>query len=175
VLVRAAFALGGLGSGFAENETELREQCAKAFAISDQVLIDQDLRGWKEIEYEVVRDCNNNCITVCNMENFDPLGVHTGDSIVIAPSQTLSNSEYYMLRKTALKLQKDLDNRNAKEEKEAQEAQKAAAEAAKAAEEARAAEAEERAARKAAAIAKRLSDKEANDALVEARRKKPTE
>lgn len=91
VLVRAAYALGGLGSGFAENEAELREQVAKSFAISDQVLIDQDLRGWKELEYEVVRDCRDNCITVCNMENFDPLGVHTGDSIVVAPSQTLSN------------------------------------------------------------------------------------
>ena len=78
VLVRAAFALGGLGSGFAENEAELRAQCAKAFAVSEQVLIDQDLRGWKEVEYEVVRDSRDNCITVCNMENFDPLGVHTG-------------------------------------------------------------------------------------------------
>ena len=108
VLVRAAFALGGLGSGFAENEEELREQCALAFAISDQILIDQDLRGWKEIEYEVVRDCCDNCITVCNMENFDPLGVHTGDSIVVAPSQTLSNSEYFMLRQTSIKVIRSL-------------------------------------------------------------------
>ena len=108
VLVRAAYALGGLGSGFAANEGELRELLAKSFACSDQVLVDQDLRGWKEIEYEVVRDANDNCITVCNMENFDPLGVHTGDSIVVAPSQTLSNSEYYMLRATALKVVRHL-------------------------------------------------------------------
>ena len=108
VLVRAAFALGGLGSGFAEDEAQLREQCAKAFAISNQVLIDQDLRGWKEIEYEVVRDCRDNCITVCNMENFDPLGVHTGDSIVVAPSQTLSNSEYFKLRDTSIKVIRSL-------------------------------------------------------------------
>ena len=108
VLVRAAYALGGLGSGFANDEAELRELLAKSFAASDQVLIDQDLRGWKEIEYEVVRDCNDNCITVCNMENFDPLGVHTGDSIVVAPSQTLSNAEYYMLRSTALKVVRHL-------------------------------------------------------------------
>jgi carbamoyl-phosphate synthase large subunit len=99
-----AFALGGLGSGFAGNDTELRELAAKALAQSDQILIDQDLRGWKEIEYEVVRDCRDNCITVCNMENFDPLGVHTGDSIVVAPSQTLSNSEYFKLRATSLKV-----------------------------------------------------------------------
>ena len=106
VLVRAAFTLGGLGSGFADNESQLRELVSKAFAMSDQVLIDQDLRGWKEIEYEVVRDCCDNCITVCNMENFDPLGVHTGDSIVVAPSQTLSNSEYFKLRATSIKVQK---------------------------------------------------------------------
>jgi carbamoyl-phosphate synthase large subunit len=99
-----AFALGGLGSGFADNDAELRELAAKALAQSDQILIDQDLRGWKEIEYEVVRDCRDNCITVCNMENFDPLGVHTGDSIVVAPSQTLSNSEYFKLRATSLKV-----------------------------------------------------------------------
>ena len=108
VLIRAAFALGGLGSGFAENEAELRLQSAKAFAVSDQILIDQDLRGWKEVEYEVVRDCRDNCITVCNMENFDPLGVHTGDSIVIAPSQTLSNSEYFKLRSTSIKVIRSL-------------------------------------------------------------------
>lgn len=108
VLVRAAFALGGLGSGFAANDKELRDLAAKAFSCSDQILIDQDLRGWKELEYEVVRDCNNNCITVCNMENFDPLGIHTGDSIVVAPSQTLSNREYFMLRTTALKVVRHL-------------------------------------------------------------------
>lgn len=108
VLVRAAFALGGLGSGFAENEAQLREQCSKAFAISDQILIDQDLRGWKEVEYEVVRDNRDNCITVCNMENFDPVGVHTGDSIVVAPSQTLSNSEYFRLRACSIKVIRSL-------------------------------------------------------------------
>lgn len=108
VLVRAAFALGGLGSGFADNEEQLVELAEKAFAVSDQILIDQDLRGWKEIEYEVVRDCCDNCITVCNMENFDPLGVHTGDSIVIAPSQTLTNSEYYKLRATSIKVIRSL-------------------------------------------------------------------
>ena len=108
VLVRAAFALGGLGSGFADNDKELRDLAAKAFSCSSQILIDQDLRGWKELEYEVVRDCNNNCITVCNMENFDPLGIHTGDSIVVAPSQTLSNSEYMMLRNTAQKVVRHL-------------------------------------------------------------------
>lgn len=108
VLVRAAFALGGLGSGFAENDKELEDLASKAFSCSDQILIDQDLRGWKELEYEVVRDCNDNCITVCNMENFDPLGIHTGDSIVVAPSQTLSNREYFMLRTTALKVVRHL-------------------------------------------------------------------
>lgn len=100
--------MGGLGSGFAEDEEQLRELAAKAFALSDQILIDQDLRGWKEIEYEVVRDCRDNCITVCNMENFDPLGVHTGDSIVVAPSQTLSNSEYFKLRATSIKVIRSL-------------------------------------------------------------------
>ena len=104
VLIRAAFALGGLGSGFADDEAQLVELAHKAFAVSNQILIDQDLRGWKEIEYEVVRDCRDNCITVCNMENFDPLGVHTGDSIVVAPSQTLSNSEYFKLRQTSIKV-----------------------------------------------------------------------
>ena len=108
VLVRAAFALGGLGSGFADDEEQLRELAQKAFAISDQILIDQDLRGWKEIEYEVVRDCRDNCITVCNMENFDPLGVHTGDSIVVAPSQTLSNNEYFRLRQVSIKVIRSL-------------------------------------------------------------------
>jgi carbamoylphosphate synthase large subunit/anthranilate/para-aminobenzoate synthase component II len=108
VLIRAAYALGGLGSGFAENDEELTEMCAKAFSTSDQILIDQDLRGWKELEYEVVRDASDNCITVCNMENFDPLGIHTGDSIVVAPSQTLTNSEYFMLRRTAIKVVRHL-------------------------------------------------------------------
>jgi len=108
VLVRAAFALGGLGSGFAANDAELISLAEKAFSCSEQILIDQDLRGWKELEYEVVRDSSDNCITVCNMENFDPLGIHTGDSIVVAPSQTLSNREYFMLRKTALKVVRHL-------------------------------------------------------------------
>jgi carbamoyl-phosphate synthase/aspartate carbamoyltransferase len=108
VLIRAAFALGGLGSGFAANDAELKDLAAKAFSNSSQILIDQDLRGWKELEYEVVRDCSDNCITVCNMENFDPLGIHTGDSIVVAPSQTLTNREYFMLRRTALKVVRHL-------------------------------------------------------------------
>jgi carbamoyl-phosphate synthase/aspartate carbamoyltransferase len=102
VIVRAAFALGGLGSGFANNEQELFDLCNKAFAVSPQVLIERSMKGWKEIEYEVVRDCRDNCITVCNMENFDPLGIHTGDSIVVAPSQTLSDEDYNMLRTTAV-------------------------------------------------------------------------
>ncbi|KAK2786385.1 hypothetical protein FQN52_007842 [Onygenales sp. PD_12] len=102
VIVRAAYALGGLGSGFAENEDQLRELCLKAFAASPQVLIERSMKGWKEIEYEVVRDARDNCITVCNMENFDPLGIHTGDSIVVAPSQTLSDEDYNMLRTTAV-------------------------------------------------------------------------
>ncbi|EPE35210.1 Glutathione synthetase ATP-binding protein [Glarea lozoyensis ATCC 20868] len=102
VIVRAAYALGGLGSGFADNENELKELCNKAFAASPQVLIERSMKGWKEIEYEVVRDCRDNCITVCNMENFDPLGIHTGDSIVVAPSQTLSDEDYNMLRTTAV-------------------------------------------------------------------------
>eukprot|EP00922_Rhytidocystis_sp_ex-Travisia-forbesii_P052025 GHVS01077215.1.p1 GENE.GHVS01077215.1~~GHVS01077215.1.p1 ORF type:complete len:1771 (+),score=399.07 GHVS01077215.1:44-5356(+) len=104
VLVRAAFALGGLGSGFAANEEELLKICKEAFVHSAQVFVDKSLKGWKEIEYEVIRDSKDNCITVCNMENFDPLGIHTGDSIVVAPSQTLSNSEYYRLRETAIKV-----------------------------------------------------------------------
>ncbi|KAI9298426.1 putative bifunctional pyrimidine biosynthesis protein [Neoconidiobolus thromboides FSU 785] len=102
VIVRAAYALGGLGSGFAENESQLLELCNKAFAASPQVLVERSMKGWKEVEYEVVRDCRDNCITVCNMENFDPLGIHTGDSIVIAPSQTLSDEDYNMLRTTAV-------------------------------------------------------------------------
>lgn len=102
VIVRAAYALGGLGSGFAENEQQLLELCGRAFAASPQVLIERSMKGWKEIEYEVVRDAMDNCITVCNMENFDPLGIHTGDSIVVAPSQTLSDEDYNMLRSTAV-------------------------------------------------------------------------
>lgn len=102
VIVRAAYALGGLGSGFAEDESQLLDLCNKAFAASPQVLIERSMKGWKEIEYEVVRDAHDNCITVCNMENFDPLGIHTGDSIVVAPSQTLSDADYNMLRTTAV-------------------------------------------------------------------------
>ena len=102
VIVRAAYALGGLGSGFAYNEKDLVDLCSKAFAASPQVLIERSMKGWKEIEYEVVRDARDNCITVCNMENFDPLGIHTGDSIVVAPSQTLSDEDYNMLRTTAV-------------------------------------------------------------------------
>ncbi|OAG09678.1 aspartate carbamoyltransferase [Paraphaeosphaeria sporulosa] len=102
VIVRAAYALGGLGSGFANNEQELLDLCKIAFAASPQVLIERSMKGWKEVEYEVVRDARDNCITVCNMENFDPLGIHTGDSIVVAPSQTLSDEDYNMLRTTAV-------------------------------------------------------------------------
>lgn len=102
VIVRAAYALGGLGSGFADNMDQLRDLCNVAFAASPQVLIERSMKGWKEIEYEVVRDAQDNCITVCNMENFDPLGIHTGDSIVVAPSQTLSDEDYNMLRTTAV-------------------------------------------------------------------------
>ncbi|KAI9794450.1 MAG: hypothetical protein M1816_005520 [Peltula sp. TS41687] len=102
VIIRAAYALGGLGSGFAEDEDQLVALCNKAFAASPQVLIERSMKGWKEIEYEVVRDAMDNCITVCNMENFDPLGIHTGDSIVVAPSQTLSDDDYNMLRTTAV-------------------------------------------------------------------------
>lgn len=102
VIVRAAYALGGLGSGFADNNEQLVDLCNKAFAASPQVLIERSMKGWKEIEYEVVRDAQDNCITVCNMENFDPLGIHTGDSIVVAPSQTLSDQDYNMLRTTAV-------------------------------------------------------------------------
>ncbi|KAJ2612883.1 Carbamoyl-phosphate synthase [Coemansia sp. RSA 1804] len=102
LIIRAAYALGGLGSGFASNEEELVALCRKAFAASPQVLVERSMKGWKEIEYEVVRDSFDNCITVCNMENFDPLGIHTGDSIVVAPSQTLSDEDYQMLRTTAV-------------------------------------------------------------------------
>jgi len=104
VIIRAAYALGGLGSGFAENKEQLLDLCHKAFAASPQVLIERSMKGWKEIEYEVVRDAHDNCITVCNMENFDPLGIHTGDSVVVAPSQTLSDEDYNMLRTTATRV-----------------------------------------------------------------------
>ena len=108
VILRAAFALGGLGSGFCDDEDELLAQAEEAFSFSSQVLVEKSLRGWKEIEYEVVRDCHDNCITVCNMENFDPLGIHTGESIVVAPSQTLSNTEYHMLRSLAIRIVRHL-------------------------------------------------------------------
>ena len=104
VILRAAYALGGLGSGFCDNEEELLAQAEEAFSFSPQVLVEKSLKGWKEIEYEVVRDQYDNCITVCNMENFDPLGIHTGESIVVAPSQTLSNAEYHKLRALAIRI-----------------------------------------------------------------------
>lgn len=104
VILRAAYALGGLGSGFCDNEEELNKLAEKAFSFSPQVLVEKSLKGWKEIEYEVVRDRFDNCITVCNMENFDPLGIHTGESIVIAPSQTLTNSEYHKLRELSIRI-----------------------------------------------------------------------
>ncbi|MBI5404174.1 MAG: carbamoyl-phosphate synthase (glutamine-hydrolyzing) large subunit [Ignavibacteriae bacterium] len=104
VIIRAGFALGGQGSGFCSNETELNELATKSFSYVNQILIEKSLKGWKEIEYEVVRDKYDNCITVCNMENFDPLGIHTGESIVVAPSQTLTNSEYHKLREIAIKI-----------------------------------------------------------------------
>ncbi|MDX9848510.1 MAG: carbamoyl-phosphate synthase (glutamine-hydrolyzing) large subunit [Tenuifilaceae bacterium] len=104
VIIRAAYTLGGQGSGFADNEQQLEQMAIKAFAYAPQILVEKSLKGWKEVEYEVVRDCHSNCITVCNMENFDPLGIHTGESIVVAPSQTLSNSEYHKLREIAIKI-----------------------------------------------------------------------
>ena len=104
VIVRAAYALGGLGSGFCDTEAELTTLVEKALSFSPQVLIEKSLKGWKEVEYEVVRDCYDNCITVCNMENFDPLGIHTGESIVVAPSQTLSNDDYHLLRELGIKI-----------------------------------------------------------------------
>ena len=104
IIVRAAYALGGLGSGFASNPEELRNLSSRSLTLSPQILVEKSLKGWKELEYEVVRDKENNCITVCNMENFDPLGTHTGDSIVVAPSQTLSDEEYHMLRTAAIKI-----------------------------------------------------------------------
>ncbi len=108
IIVRAAYALGGLGSGFANNKEELHNLAARSLSLSPQILVEKSLKGWKEVEYEVVRDANNNCITVCNMENFDPLGIHTGDSIVVAPSQTLSDEEYHMLRSAAIKIVRHL-------------------------------------------------------------------
>ena len=104
IILRAAYTLGGQGSGFCTNSDELKSLASKALSYSDQILIEESLKGWKEVEYEVVRDCHNNCITVCNMENFDPLGIHTGESIVVAPSQTLTNTEYHKLREIAIKL-----------------------------------------------------------------------
>ncbi len=104
IIIRAAYALGGLGSGFCDNEEELRLKAEKALSFSPQILVEKSLKGWKEIEYEVVRDRYDNCITVCNMENFDPLGIHTGESIVVAPSQTLTNSEYHKLRELAIRI-----------------------------------------------------------------------
>src|SRR6056297_2660623 len=104
IIVRAAYTLGGLGSGFCENEKELENLASKAFSYSPQILIEESIKGWKEVEYEVVRDQFDNCITVCNMENFDPLGIHTGESIVVALSQTLTNSEYHKLREISIKI-----------------------------------------------------------------------
>lgn len=108
LMIRSAFALGGLGSGMCDDEPHLREMAAKALSVSPQILVEKSMKGWKEVEYEVVRDTEDNCVTVCNMENFDPLGIHTGDSIVMAPSQTLSNEEYHMLRNTAVKVVRHL-------------------------------------------------------------------
>ncbi|KAI9758813.1 MAG: translation initiation factor eIF4A [Chaenotheca gracillima] len=108
IIVRSAYALGGLGSGFAANEEELTNLSSRSLTLSPQILVEKSLKGWKEVEYEVVRDGSNNCITVCNMENFDPLGIHTGDSIVVAPSQTLSDEEYHMLRTAAIKIVRHL-------------------------------------------------------------------
>jgi carbamoyl-phosphate synthase large subunit len=104
IIVRAAYTLGGMGSGFCNNSEELQARAENAFSYSNQILVEESLKGWKEVEYEVVRDAYNNCITVCNMENFDPLGIHTGESIVVAPSQTLTNSEYHKLRELAIKI-----------------------------------------------------------------------
>ncbi|KAJ2855858.1 carbamoyl-phosphate synthase (glutamine-hydrolyzing) cpa2, partial [Coemansia erecta] len=104
VIIRSAYALGGLGSGFAANESELQSLASQSLSLCPQILVEKSMRGWKEVEYEVVRDAQDNCVTVCNMENFDPLGIHTGDSIVVAPSQTLSDEEYHMLRTAAIKI-----------------------------------------------------------------------
>jgi carbamoyl-phosphate synthase large subunit len=108
VIIRSAYSLGGLGSGFANNAEELHALAARSLSLTSQILVEKSLKGWKEVEYEVVRDSANNCITVCNMENFDPLGIHTGDSIVVAPSQTLSDEEYHMLRSAAIKIVRHL-------------------------------------------------------------------
>jgi len=108
LMIRSAFALGGLGSGICQDEAYLREMASKALSVAPQILVEKSMKGWKEVEYEVVRDANDNCVTVCNMENFDPLGIHTGESIVMAPSQTLSNEEYHMLRETAVKVVRHL-------------------------------------------------------------------
>jgi carbamoyl-phosphate synthase large subunit len=108
VMLCAAYALGGLGSGICRNEGQLRERVAKALAHSPQVLVEEYLGGWKELEYEVVRDRFDNCVTVCNMENIDPMGIHTGESIVVAPSQTLTNTEYHMLRELAIRVVRHL-------------------------------------------------------------------
>mmetsp|Transcript_26422 Transcript_26422/g.40908 ORF Transcript_26422/g.40908 Transcript_26422/m.40908 type:complete len:1515 (+) Transcript_26422:117-4661(+) len=108
LMIRSAFALGGLGSGICHDEDMLRDMGGKALSLSEQILVEKSMKGWKEVEYEVVRDAQDNCVTVCNMENFDPLGIHTGDSIVMAPSQTLSNDEYHMLRDTAVKVVRHL-------------------------------------------------------------------
>ncbi|MCK7538812.1 MAG: hypothetical protein MZV63_51660 [Marinilabiliales bacterium] len=104
IIIRAAYTLGGQGSGFCSDTAELRALAASAFSYSGQILVEESLKGWKEVEYEVVRDRFDNCITVCNMENFDPLGIHTGESIVVAPSQTLTNSEYHKLRELSIKI-----------------------------------------------------------------------
>ena len=104
VIIRAAYTLGGQGSGFCNNDAELLKMSEKSFSYAPQILVEKSLKGWKEVEYEVVRDCYDNCITVCNMENLDPLGIHTGESIVVAPSQTLTNSEYHSLRQLAIKI-----------------------------------------------------------------------
>ncbi len=108
IIVRSAYALSGLGSGFANNREELKNLSSRSLSLAPQILVGEVLKGWKEVEYEVVRDAKNNCITVCNMENFDPLGIRTGDSIVVAPSQTLSDEEYHMLRTAAIKIVRHL-------------------------------------------------------------------
>src|SRR3989442_5537597 len=107
-MLRAAYALGGLGSGLCSNDQDVLERAARAFAYSPQVLIEEYLTGWKEVEYEVVRDRFDNCITICNMENFDPMGIHTGESIVVAPSQTLTDGEYHLLRRIAIQVVRHL-------------------------------------------------------------------
>ena len=108
IIIRAAYTLGGLGSGFCSGSNELVQLAGRAFSYTEQILVEESLQGWKEVEYEVVRDRFDNCITVCNMENFDPLGIHTGESIVVAPSQTLSNREYHKLRELSIKIIKHI-------------------------------------------------------------------